>query len=94
MEVKHAKFLGNWNNTRLSSNEKIYDCLGFYQREKLPLKYSKLEDQMGSGCGRFASSSPLEKGIDYSHRSKVVADEDVRTGRETNWKFCFHKFRM
>ena len=38
---------------------------------------------MGSGCGTFASSSPLEGDIDYSHRPKLGADEKVRIGRET-----------
>jgi len=32
----------------------MYDCLGVYQLEV------KLADQMGSGCGTFVSSSPLE----------------------------------
>ena len=38
---------------------------------------------MGSGCDTFASSSPLEGDIDYSHWPKLGADEDVRIGWET-----------
>ena len=30
---------------------------------------------MGSGCGTFASSSPLEGDIDYSYWPKVGADD-------------------
>jgi len=40
---------------------------------------------MGSGCGTFASSSSLEGDIDYSHRPKLGADEEIRIGRETIW---------
>ena len=43
----------------------------------------KLVHQMGSGCGTFASSSPLEGDIDYSHRPNLGADEKVRISRET-----------
>ena len=32
---------------------------------------------MGSGCGTFASSSPLEGDVDYSHRPKGGADDEV-----------------
>ena len=50
-----------------------------------------MEDQIGSGYGTFASSSPLEGDIDYSNQPKVGAVEKVRNGRE---KFCLHKFYM
>jgi len=71
--------------TWLRSNEKMYDCLGFCRWEKfVRCRYVvKLAHQMGSGCGTFASSSPLEGDIDYSHRPKLGADEKVRIGRET-----------
>ena len=39
-------------------------------------------DQIGSGCGTFASSSPLEGDIDYSHRLKLRVDEKLCIGRE------------
>ena len=38
---------------------------------------------MGSRCGKFASSSPLEGDIDYSHRPKLGAYEKVLVGLET-----------
>jgi len=38
---------------------------------------------MGGGCDTFASSSPLEGDVDYSHRPKLGAYEKVRVGRET-----------
>jgi len=44
----------------------------------------KLGHQMGSGCGTFASSRPLEGGMDHSHQPKLGADEKVRIGQKTN----------
>jgi len=38
---------------------------------------------MGSGCGTFDSSSPLEGDIDHSHQPKLGADEKVRIDWET-----------
>ena len=38
---------------------------------------------MGSGCGTFASSSPLEGDIDYSQRPKGGADDKVHIGPGT-----------
>jgi len=37
---------------------------------------------MGSGCGTYASSSPLERDIDYSYQPKLGADEKVCIGQE------------
>ena len=38
---------------------------------------------MVSGCGTFASSSPLEGDIDYSQRPKGGADDKVHIGPGT-----------
>ena len=40
----------------------------------LQLKY-EVEIELPGGCGIFASSSALEKDIDYSHRYKVEPNE-------------------
>ena len=86
-EVKHAEFTRAILKPRLRSNEKMYDRLGFCQWEKFVRcrDIVKLADQMASGCGTFASSSPLERDIDYSHWPKLEAVEKVRIGRDAIW---------
>ena len=44
---------------------------------------------MGSGCGTFAGSSPLEGDIDYSHLPKLGADKKVRIGQGNNLVILF-----
>jgi len=39
---------------------------------------------MGSGCGTFASSSPLEGDTDYSHRPKLAVLVGKKFGNSTH----------
>ena len=41
---------------------------------------------MGSGCGTFASSSPLEGNIDYSHQMNmsVLVEKEIGNSACTN----------
>ena len=65
----------------------MYPCLEFCRWEKfVHCRYVvKLADQMGSGCGTFASSSLLEGDINYSHWPKLGADEKVRIDRKSKF---------